>query len=107
MKYPFSITNQERHDIMTISHSVPTESNLEQLEHYDPVFEHYSTYDPSIAAHDFQWNILFIKSLSQIEGMAVGVREEFQSGNFMPGGFRANLCPDPASSAVCFWSLVA
>jgi hypothetical protein len=97
--------NHERNDIMTSSHFVPT-TNSEQLEHYDPVFEHYSTYDPSIAAHDFQWNTLFIKPLSQIEGMAVGVREEFQSGKFMPGGFRGNQCPDPASSAVCFWSLV-
>jgi hypothetical protein len=35
LKYPFSITNQERHDIMTISHFVSTE----QLEHYKPVFE--------------------------------------------------------------------
>jgi hypothetical protein len=98
--------NHERNDIMTISHFVPTESNLEQLEHYKPIFEHCNTYDPLIAAYDFQWNILFTKPLSQIEGMAYGVREDFLNGKFMLGGWTGNQCPDPASSAVCFWSLV-
>jgi hypothetical protein len=38
--------------------------------------------------------------------MAYGVREDFLNGKFMLGGWTGNQCPDPASSAVCFWSLV-
>jgi hypothetical protein len=106
LKYPFSITNQERHDIMTISHSVQTESNLEQLEHYDPVFEHSNSYDPLIAAYDFRWNKLFTKPLSQIEGMAYGVREDLLTGKCMPGAIIGNQCPAISSTRVCFWVFV-
>lgn len=87
---------------MTISHSVPTESNLEQLEHSNHNFEQY---DPTISACDFRFNEIFRKPLSQIEGMAYGVRADFLNGKFLPGGFTGNQCPDPASSAVCFWVL--
>ena len=47
--------------------------------------------------------------LYQIEGMAIGVREDFlkHAHNRFHGGrpFAGNLCPDPVSARVCFWSL--
>lgn len=95
-------SNHERHDIMTTSHSVPTASNLEQLEHSNHIFEQY---DPVISACDFRFNEVFRKPLSQIDGMASGVRADFLNGKFLPGGFADNQCPDPASASVCFWVL--
>jgi len=67
---------------------------------------HFVAYDPLITAYDFRWEPLFTKPLSQIEGIAYGVAQDFLEGKFMPGGFTGNQCPDSASSAVCFWSLV-
>jgi len=65
--------------------------------------------DPLITAYDFQWNILFTKPLSQIEGMAIGVREDFlkKAHSRFRGGrpFAGNQCPDPVSARVCFWAL--
>jgi len=102
MKHILFSTNHERHDIMTTSHSVPTTSNLEQLEHSKRKFEQY---DPIISACDFGFNEIFRKPLSQIEGMAYGVRADFLNGKYLPGGFTGNLCRDSASSAICFWVL--
>jgi len=83
--------------------------SAEQLEQSNQIFEHSecsNSYDPLIAAYDFRWNELFRKPLSQIEGMAYGVREDFLNGRVMLGGFVGNQCPDPASARVCFWALV-
>jgi hypothetical protein len=91
--------NHERNDIMTSSHFVPAE----QLEHSKPVFEQY---DPLIAAYDFRWNKLFTKPLSQIEGMAYGVREDLLTGKWMPGAIIGNQCPAISSTRVCFWVFV-
>ena len=99
-------TNQPRKgDNMTISQHV----SAEQLEQSKQIFEHSNSYDPLIAAYDWRWGLLFTKPLSQIEGMAIGVREDFlkHAHNRFYGGrpFAGNQCPDPASARVCFWSL--
>jgi len=87
--------------------------SAEQLEQSNQIFEHSecsNSYDPLIAAYDFRWNELFRKPLSQIEGMAYGVREDFLDRKYLrwSGGkpFAGNQCPDPASARVCFWALV-
>jgi hypothetical protein len=108
-------TNQPRKgDNMTISQHVSASPDFVQLEQSNKIFEHSKcsdSYDPLIAAYDFRWGLLFTKPLSQIEGMAIGVREDFlkNAHNRFRGGqpFAGNLCPDPASARVCFWSLVA
>jgi hypothetical protein len=83
--------------------------SAEQLEQSNQIFEHCNQHDPLIAAYDFRWGLLFTKPLSQIEGMAIGVREDFlkHAHNRFRGGrpFAGNLCPDPVSARVCFWSL--
>jgi len=82
--------------------------SAEQLEQSNQIFEHSEcsdSYDPLIAAYDWRWGLLFTKPLSQIEGMAYGVREDLLTGKTMPGAIIGNQCPDPASARVCFWSL--
>ena len=86
--------------------------SVENFEHSNPVFEHSKcsdSFDPLITAYDWRWGLLFTKPLSQIEGMAIGVREDFlkHAHNRFYGGrpFAGNQCPDPASARVCFWSL--
>ena len=77
--------------------------SVENFEHSNPVFEHSKTYDPLIAAYDYRWNKLFVKPLSQVEGMAYGVREDLLSGKYMPGAIIGNQCPAISSTRVCFW----
>lgn len=94
---------------MTINHFVPATQNTEQLEHSNQIFEHSkcsNSYDPLIAAYDFRWNKLFTKPLSQIEGMAYGVREDLLTGKYMPGAIIGNQCPAISSTRVCFWVFV-
>lgn len=64
------------------------------------------SYNPTIAAYDHRWTEIYRKPLNEIEGMAYGVREDFQNGKIMLGGFVGNQCAEPVSSRVCFWSLV-
>ena len=99
-------TNQPRKgDNMTISQHV----SAEQLEQSNQIFEHSKcsdSFDPLIAAYDFRWNKLFVKPLSQVEGMAYGVREDLLTGRYMPGAIIGNQCPAISSTRVCFWVFV-
>ena len=99
-------TNQPRKgDKMTTSQHV----SVENFEHSNPVFEHSKcsdSFDPTIAAYDYRWNKLFVKPLSQVEGMAYGVREDLLSGKYMPGAIIGNQCPAISSTRVCFWVFV-
>ena len=99
-------TNQPRKgDNMTISQHV----SAEQLEQSKQIFEHSNcsdSFDPLIAAYDFRWNKLFVKPLSQVEGMAYGVREDLLTGRYMPGAIIGNQCPAISSTRVCFWVFV-
>ena len=53
--------------------------------------------DPIIIAFDRNWNELYRKPLSQIEGMAYGTREDYENGY---RGIKHNWCiGTPASSA--------
>ena len=94
---------------MTISHFVSATQNTEQLEQSKQIFEHSNcsdSFDPLIAAYDYRWNKLFTKPLSQIEGMAWGVREDLLTGKCMPGAIIGNQCPAISSTRVCFWVFV-
>ena len=99
-------TNQPRKgDKMTTSQHV----SVENFEHSNPVFEHSKcsdSFDPLITAYDYRWNKLFVKPLSQIEGMAYGVREDLLTGKYMPGAIIGNQCPAISSTRVCFWVFV-
>jgi hypothetical protein len=81
-------TNQPRKgDNMTISQHVSASPDFVQLEQSNQIFEHSKcsdSFDPIIAAYDFRWNKLFVKPLSQVEGMAYGVREDLLTGRYMP-----------------------
>ena len=48
-----------------------------------------SVANPIIIAFDRNWNELFRKPLSQIDGMAYGVREDYESGY---RGIKHNWC---------------
>ena len=94
---------------MTINHFVPATQNTEHLEHSNQIFEHSNcsdSFDPLIAAYDYRWNKLFTKPLSQIEGMAYGVREDLLTGKYMPGAIIGNQCPAISSTRVCVWVFV-
>lgn len=83
--------------------------SAEQLEQSNQIFEHSEcsdSYDPLIAAYDWRWGLLFTKPLSQIEGMAYGVREDLLTGKTMPGAIIGNQCPAISSTRVCFWVFV-
>ena len=83
--------------------------SVENFEHSNPVFEHSKcsdSFDPLITAYDYRWNKLFVKPLSQIEGMAYGVREDLLTGKYMPGAIIGNQCPAISSTRVCFWVFV-
>lgn len=57
--------------------------------------------NPIIAAFDRNWNELYRAPLSQIEGMAYGVREDYESGY---RGIKTNWCISEASKRVCHWA---
>ncbi len=60
-----------------------------------------SVVNPTIIAFDRNWNELYRKPLSQIEGMAYGVREDYESGY---RGIKTNWCTSEASKSVCAWA---
>ena len=61
--------------------------------------------NPTIIAFDRNWNELFRKPLSEIDGMAYGVREDYENGY---RGIRTNWCvsksTDPIVQRICAWS---
>lgn len=63
------------------------------------------TLNPIIIAFDRNWNELFRKPLNQIEGMAYGVREDYENGY---RGIKHNWCTsrstDPIIQRICAWS---
>jgi hypothetical protein len=61
--------------------------------------------DPLINAYGRNWEILFTKPLSQIEGMAWGVREDYENGNT---SIRTNWCisKNGSSDHVYAWAPV-
>ena len=64
-----------------------------------------SVANPIIIAFDRNWNELFRKPLSQIEGMAYGVREDYENGY---RGIKTNWCvsrsTDPTTKRIHAWS---
>ena len=60
--------------------------------------------DPIIIAFDRNWNELYRERLSMIDGMAYGVREDYESGY---RGIKTNWCTTNntrASARVCHWA---
>jgi hypothetical protein len=64
-----------------------------------------SVANPTIIAFDRQWNELFRMPLSQIEGMAYGVREDYENGY---RGIKHNWCigksADTTAQRIHAWS---
>jgi hypothetical protein len=64
-----------------------------------------SVANPIIIAFDRNWNELFRKPLSLIEGMAYGVREDYEGGY---RGIKTNWCVaksnDPTIQRICAWA---
>lgn len=60
-----------------------------------------SVANPIIAAFDRNWNELYRKPLNQIEGMAYGVREDYESGY---RGIKTNWCISESSRYVHAWA---
>lgn len=64
-----------------------------------------SVANPIIIAFDRSWNELFRKPLNEIDGMAYGVREDYESGY---RGIKINWCAsrstDPIVQRICAWS---
>lgn len=61
--------------------------------------------NPTIIAFDRNWNELLRKPLSDMEGMAYGVREDYENGY---RGIKTNWCTskstDPIVQRICAWS---
>ena len=57
--------------------------------------------DPIIIAFGLGWKELYRAPLSQIQGMAYGVREDYESGY---RGIKHNWCTSTASEKVHAWS---
>jgi hypothetical protein len=60
-----------------------------------------SVANPIIIAFDRKWNELYRAPLSQIQGMAYGVREDYESGF---RGIKHNWCTTQTSEKVHAWA---
>ena len=60
-----------------------------------------SKHDPLIIAFGLGWKELYRAPLSKIEGMAYGVREDYESGY---RGIKTNWCTSKTSEKVHAWS---
>lgn len=57
--------------------------------------------DPMIIAFGLGWKELYRAPLSKIQGMAYGVREDYESGY---RGIKTNWCTSPESDKVHAWA---
>jgi len=56
--------------------------------------------NPTIQALDRKFNVLYTKQLSDIQGMAYGVREDFEQGDRR---ITFNQCYNNASKTIAWW----
>ena len=57
--------------------------------------------NPIIIAFDRNWNELYRKPLTQIEGMAYGVRDDYESGY---RGIKINMAQSRTTHRIAYWS---
>jgi hypothetical protein len=57
--------------------------------------------NPTIIAFDMFWQEIYRMPLSQVEGMAYGVRDDYEAGY---RGIKSNQCVSDVSRRVHYWS---